>query len=318
MRNPKICVLGAGIVGLTTATQLQIQIPNAQVTIIADKFLSSTTSDGAAGIFRPGTSFAGPNNNITRKWLEDSYSFYLNEIKRFSSKVAKEIGIEKKKVCMMSTKSKEALRNSYLEDLLDDYHFLTEEEVKERFGKDSKLFAATYTTLLVECRKYLPHLMKSFVSRGGSIVKRSLKSFEELAEDFDLVFNCSGLGAEKLCEDHSLIPVRGQVYKVYAPWIKEALYLDSDTYIIPGVDGAVTLGGTRQFESTREEIDKHDSAGIWERCTQVDIYKILITKKSLQSYNQKQYMREYYNWKIERGKAGLSLKGQIFLLPYQY
>ncbi|RXG61607.1 hypothetical protein Avbf_18190, partial [Armadillidium vulgare] len=139
------------------------------------------------------------------KRLEDSYSFYLNEIKRFSSKVAKEIGIEKKKVCMMSTKSKEALRNSYLEDLLDDYHFLTEEEVKERFGKDSKLFAATYTTLLV-----------------------------------------------------------------YAPWIKEALYLDSDTYIIPGVDGAVTLGGTRQFESTREEIDKHDSAGIWERCTQVE------------------------------------------------
>ncbi|RXG61606.1 D-aspartate oxidase [Armadillidium vulgare] len=171
---------------------------------------------------------------------------------------------------MMSTKSKEALRNSYLEDLLDDYHFLTEEEVKERFGKDSKLFAATYTTLLVECRKYLPHLMKRFVSRGGSIVKRSLKSFEELAEDFDLVFNCSGLGAENLCEDHSMIPVRGQVYKVYAPWIKEALYLDSDTYIIPGVDGAVTLGGTRQFESTREEIDKHDSAGIWERCTQVE------------------------------------------------
>ncbi|RXG58574.1 D-amino-acid oxidase [Armadillidium vulgare] len=67
-----------------------------------------------------------------------------------------------------------------------------------------------------------------------------------------------------------MIPVRGQVYKVYAPWIKEALYLDSDTYIIPGVDGAVTLGGTRQFESTREEIDKHDSAGIWERCTQVE------------------------------------------------
>lgn len=29
----------------------------------------------------------------------------------------------------------------------------------------------------------------------------------------------------------------------------------------------MTLGGTRQFDSYNREVDKHDSAGIWERCT---------------------------------------------------
>lgn len=29
----------------------------------------------------------------------------------------------------------------------------------------------------------------------------------------------------------------------------------------------MTLGGCRQFDSYNEEVDPHDSAGIWSRCT---------------------------------------------------
>lgn len=39
-----------------------------------------------------------------------------------------------------------------------------------------------------------------------------------------------------------------------------------DTYIIPGFNGAVTLGGTRQYESYNLQIDKYDSLSIRERC----------------------------------------------------
>jgi D-aspartate oxidase len=45
-------------------------------------------------------------------------------------------------------------------------------------------------------------------------------------------------------------------------------YGDYDTYIIPGID-FVTLGGCRQFDSFKEEVDKYDSASIWERCTEL-------------------------------------------------
>lgn len=49
----RIVVVGAGVVGLSTAVQLQKTFPNCSITIVADKFGKDTTSDGAAGIFRP-------------------------------------------------------------------------------------------------------------------------------------------------------------------------------------------------------------------------------------------------------------------------
>ena len=49
----QIAVVGAGAVGLSTALCIQEQLPTAQVTVIAEVFNKDTTSDGAAGLFRP-------------------------------------------------------------------------------------------------------------------------------------------------------------------------------------------------------------------------------------------------------------------------
>lgn len=62
----RVAVVGAGIVGLTTATMLQEELPGASITILADKFGTETTSDGAAGIFRPGLQFKGENEGDAR------------------------------------------------------------------------------------------------------------------------------------------------------------------------------------------------------------------------------------------------------------
>lgn len=50
----KIGIVGSGVIGLTTALELQNEYRNAQIVIIADKFNKETTSHVAAGIFRPG------------------------------------------------------------------------------------------------------------------------------------------------------------------------------------------------------------------------------------------------------------------------
>lgn len=52
----KVAVVGSGVVGLTTALELQKEFRNAKIFIIADKFYKETTSYAAAGIFRPGMS----------------------------------------------------------------------------------------------------------------------------------------------------------------------------------------------------------------------------------------------------------------------
>ena len=59
-------IIGAGIVGLTTALEVQKQFPQAKVIILADKFTTDTTSDVAAGLFRPSVSFSAPTDNLTK------------------------------------------------------------------------------------------------------------------------------------------------------------------------------------------------------------------------------------------------------------
>lgn len=66
MSDLKIAVVGAGVVGATTALELQKRFRNAKIEIIADKFYEDTTSYVAAGVFRPGTSFSGPTEELTQ------------------------------------------------------------------------------------------------------------------------------------------------------------------------------------------------------------------------------------------------------------
>ena len=49
----RIAVIGAGIIGLTSAVNIQKLMPDAKVTIISDKFDKDTTSSGSGGIFLP-------------------------------------------------------------------------------------------------------------------------------------------------------------------------------------------------------------------------------------------------------------------------
>lgn len=71
--------------------------------------------------------------------------------------------------------------------------------------------------------------------------------------------------AKRLCNDRKLVPIRGQVLKVSAPWLKMAYYADYDTYIVPGFSG-VTLGGCRNFDSYDTNPSRYDHESIKERC----------------------------------------------------
>lgn len=66
MSDLKIVVVGAGIIGLTTALELQKTFRHAQIEIVANELCENTTSYVAAGIFRPSSSFSGPNHEITK------------------------------------------------------------------------------------------------------------------------------------------------------------------------------------------------------------------------------------------------------------
>ncbi|EAT35138.1 AAEL012674-PA [Aedes aegypti] len=255
-----LCVIGAGVVGLTTALELQREFRNANVTILADRFEQDTCSDVAAGLFRPGTSFSGPTEEITRKWISDAY-LYWDEIRKTAD--ASEAGVAQLSAYIFSSTDPAIVRNRYIEDILPVYRAATEQELTLCPG-DWK-YGSFYTTVLTECRLFQPWATKKFLRNGGSIITKKVDSFQEVAGQYDAVVNCTGMGAKKLCTDYKLVPIRGQVIKVKAPWVKTAFYADYDTYIIPGFQG-VTLGGCRNYDSYNTEVCKHDSAAIRERC----------------------------------------------------
>lgn len=88
---------------------------------------------------------------------------------------------------------------------------VTEDELKICPGNWK--YGSFFTTILTECRLFLPWAMEKFRNNGGKIKEKEIYKLEELS-DYEIIVNCSGLGAKKLCKDHKLVPIRGQVVKV--------------------------------------------------------------------------------------------------------
>ena len=66
MPKETVCVLGAGVIGLTTALRIRQELPNLGVTLVAEDFGINTTSHGSGGLWevRLGTSFSQAGSGI--------------------------------------------------------------------------------------------------------------------------------------------------------------------------------------------------------------------------------------------------------------
>ncbi|XP_029045131.1 D-aspartate oxidase [Osmia bicornis bicornis] len=259
----KVAIVGGGIVGLTTALQLQNELRNAQITVFATDF-DNTVSHVAAGLFRIGSSYSGPTEKITKEWIQNSYEYYDNIRKTKEAPLA---GITTISGYMFANSSPETVKSHWIEDLVPIYRRATEEEFNLVGG--GWKYGSFFTTLLTECKLHLPWARKQLQDNGTKLIVRKLNSLKELTFNWNLIFNCTGLGARSLCNDRHLVSMRGQVLKVKAPWMKTFFYGEVDTYIIPGFNGVVTLGGSRNFDSENMKVCPYESAAIRERCENV-------------------------------------------------
>ena len=96
---------------------------------------------------------------------------------------------------------------------------------------------------LIETQIFLPWLMNELQQMNTVIAEQEIQSFDEI-NDADAIINCSALGAQQLCNDKSLVPVRGQV-GLLAPKNNSSIFLDNELplYIVPRKD-AIIIGGT--------------------------------------------------------------------------
>ncbi|KAG7510361.1 hypothetical protein JOB18_019937 [Solea senegalensis] len=262
MSSVRVAVVGAGVVGFSTAVCIAEALPSCSVTLLAETFSPDTTSDGAAGIL-----FAAKFPDIPlerqRRWFKDTFD-HLLAISQ--SENSPEAGVMLSSGCQIFREVPEDTK-PYWSDLVMGFRHMTDRELK-RFP-DHK-FGQIFTTLKCECSSYLPWLEKRFSKAGGQVQQKKVNNLQELSSSYDIIVNCSGLGSKALVGDAEVHPVRGQVLQVDAPWLQHFIRDgDGKTYIFPGIH-SVTVGGTRQEGDWRLGVDEGDTKSILERCTRLE------------------------------------------------
>lgn len=262
MQRVKVLVVGAGVVGLSTAVCIAETLPHCSVTVVAEKFSPDTTSDGAAGILLA-TEFPDIPIERQRRWFKESFDHLLAIA---DSPQARDAGVYLSSGYHIF-KDVPCDKKPYWADLVFGFRNMTDHEMK-RFPNHK--FGQAFTTLKCECLSYLPWMEKRFRAAGGQILHEKVTDLYKLALNYDAIINCSGVSSRFLVKDEEVYPVRGQILKVNAPWLKNFIRDgDGKTYIFPGMS-YVTIGGTRQVGDWRMEVDKEDSEGILERCGRLE------------------------------------------------
>ena len=137
----RVAIVGAGVVGLSTALAIQQERPDVKVTVVADKFLRDTLSIGAGGYFRPEANISPDENlDILRKWSKDSYDHFV-EIA--TSAEAGEAGVQLVNGYHLSAHSANACNNIILNELVPDMRKVQVNELNKLFP-DRFLFGANY------------------------------------------------------------------------------------------------------------------------------------------------------------------------------
>uniref|UniRef100_A0A2I3HDU2 D-aspartate oxidase n=1 Tax=Nomascus leucogenys TaxID=61853 RepID=A0A2I3HDU2_NOMLE len=73
MDTARIAVVGAGVVGLSTAVCISKLVPRCSVTVISDKFTPDTTSDVAAGMLIPHT-YPDTPIHTQKQWFRETFN----------------------------------------------------------------------------------------------------------------------------------------------------------------------------------------------------------------------------------------------------
>ena len=137
-----------------------------------------------------------------------------------------------------------------------------------------------YTVPVVNMPRYLAYLQQRLVAAGGRIELGEVGSLADPSINADVVINCTGIGARTLVPDGGLVPVRGQLVVVRNPGIDQffAEYGESTadggstpelTYILPQGDHVI-LGGTAEKGRSDSAADPDLAAAIVRRCAAIE------------------------------------------------
>ncbi|XP_046364609.1 D-aspartate oxidase-like [Haliotis rufescens] len=253
----RVAVIGAGVVGLSTAINIKDCMPGSRVDIVADKFNQDTTSVGAAAWIVPWA--PGVDEALQRKWGRTSMDYFIKlAVSEDSADSGASIG--------MGIHYATGPQTPPFKHLMLSFDPMSKESAEKlNLGK---FYCYTGTTVVVDMSTYLHWLMASFQARGGIVLQRKVTSFQEFEGQYDVVVNCAGLGAKALTGDEKLQPMRGQIMRVAAPWVKHYLHCSDSVHFLPNVENTA-IGGIKSVGDSDTSVRLDTSEHIWESITKL-------------------------------------------------
>lgn len=237
----RAAVLGAGIMGLTTARLLQDR--GWAVTIYTKALPPHTTSNIAGGQWSPTSVFE--ESRATAAFQTQFKEAARLAHHSFQNLVGGGYGIRWIENYFLNSQRVQPRDNYYLRELPELFPSLAELQPDEH--PFSSPFVYRFVTMLIEPSVFLRRMMSDIREAGGRFVIREFQDRSEvLSLEEPVIFNCTGLGAAALFGDTELIPIRGQL--VFVPPDDRLDYLtvgggEGTLYMFPRPDG-ILLGGT--------------------------------------------------------------------------
>lgn len=244
----RAAVIGAGIMGLTTARLLQDA--GWQVTIYSRERSHHSTSNVGGGQWVPTSVFR-------ESAATPAFKQQFNQAARiahhaYQNMVGPRYGVR-------------FAENYYLgaDAERDPYHL---RELPELFASVAMLGPGEHpfqvekvkrvVTMMVEPAIFLPRVRDDFYLAGGKFVKRDFRNLDQvLGLSEATIFNCTGLGARALFGDEELVPAKGQLVFIPPDPAVDFLTIGGGSgvsYMFPRT-GEIVLGGSwRRNDWSRE------------------------------------------------------------------
>lgn len=213
--NKTICVVGAGCYGLLTAIELRLR--GYDVRIVA-RDTNTIASHKAAGFFFPRPRKISTTHEVAlfETIGLKSYKAYqkiINGLHPFIQKGAQ-------------------ILPAYFSPIIDPgfspyikQQLMPHPELVTIDFANGKMYdMIEYKTLFINALDMMSQLESYVQQLGISIVKRDVTSFDTIEES--IIFNCTGLGAQKLAGDRRVIPVQGHLISLQnQPALEQLQYM---------------------------------------------------------------------------------------------
>ena len=250
MSGPDAVVIGAGIIGLTTA--IRLAEAGATTVIVTADDPAETTSVLASAMVGPTFGISGPRASA---WEEVTVRAFLSDLAP---------GV---RLCRGRFLAKPAGFLPPGTEHIRGFALCDSTELPK--GYETGFWAEVP---LVDMPLYLRHLVARFDGLGGTIEYRELSSVEEAFGIAERVANCPGLRARTLVPDPDVRPSRGPKIVVANPGIDSFAAVGppgpEGTSIYPHGDVVVLGGSATPSDDTTP--DPAEEAAIIERCSTIE------------------------------------------------